>query len=94
MTDMEIDVFRRNSETFFGVLQSVDRRVENAHELAEFFYESYKHTPREKLLEFLKDHPKLASIRNWSQKDLAIFVCEQWALSAEARANSRHGQHD
>ncbi|MCS3450136.1 MULTISPECIES: SEC-C domain-containing protein [Bradyrhizobium] len=92
MTDIEVDVFRRNPETFFGVLQSVDRRAQNAYELAEFFYETYKDTPREKLLEFLKDHPGLDAFRDWSQKHLAIFICEQWALGAEGSTKTRRPQ--
>ncbi|MGY4289039.1 hypothetical protein ACVWXO_008259 [Bradyrhizobium sp. LM2.7] len=90
MTDAEVDVYRRSPETFFGVVQAVGGRANDAYELAEFFYGTYKDTPREKLLEFLKDHPAAKAVQSWSQKNLAIFVCEQWALSAEARTDARH----
>jgi hypothetical protein len=51
-----------------------------------FLYEVYKDTPKDRLLEFLKDHPRIEDLRHLSQHDLAVFVSEQWALSAEARA--------
>jgi hypothetical protein len=54
-------------------------------ELAEFFYESYRNTPKERLLEFLKDHPHLEKFKEYTQKDLAIFVSEQWAAGAAKR---------
>jgi hypothetical protein len=82
MTDAEVDVYQRSPETFFGVLQNVGQKADNAYELAEFFYKVYKDTSKEKLLEFLKDHPLIDTVRDWSQKDLAIFVCEQRALGA------------
>lgn len=48
--------------------------------LADSFYENYRDTEKEKLLGFLKDHPAIEALRNFSQKDLAIFISEQWAL--------------
>ena len=47
--------------------------------------ENYKNAPKEKLLEFLKGHPAIESLRNFSQSELAIFISEQWALSAESK---------
>jgi hypothetical protein len=82
MTDAEIAVYKRSPETFFGVVQSVPQRANSAADLAEFFYASYKNAPKETLLEFLKDHPLVDRLRSLSQRDLAIFICEQWALAA------------
>jgi hypothetical protein len=82
MTNDEVNVYQRSPETFFGVLQSVNQKTDSVYDLAEFFYDVYKDTPKDKLLEFLKDHPLVDTVRDWSQKDLAIFVCEQWALGA------------
>jgi len=89
MTEAEIAAYKLHPEVFFGAVQNVTRRTESAFELAEFFYESYKNTPRETLLSFVKDSPVYEeAASNWSQRDLAIFVSEQWALNAEL--NSRH----
>lgn len=84
MTEAEVSAYKRSPNTFFGIVQDVGRNAKDALELAEFFYETYQHTPKEKLPEFLSKHPELERLRALSQKDLAIFVCEQWALSAEA----------
>jgi hypothetical protein len=85
MTESEIAAYIRSPETFFGVVQHVTRQVKNTFELADFFYENYKTTGKEKLLEFLKDHPAIETLRGKTQKDLAIFVSEQWALGAEKK---------
>jgi len=45
MTDAEIAVYKRNPETFFGVVQNVGQRANSAAELAEFFFATYKDTP-------------------------------------------------
>jgi len=88
MTEIEIAVYKRNPETFFGVVQNVGQRANNAGELADFFYENYKDTPKETLLEFLKQHPLIDRLRTLSQRDLAIFICEQWALAADQKNNN------
>jgi hypothetical protein len=91
MTDAELAAYLRSPETFFGIVQNVGRYANNAFELAEFFYENYRDTSKEKLLEFLKDHPAIECQRNLSQKDLAVFVAEQWALGAEEQAKRSKG---
>lgn len=83
MTAHEIAVYRRNPETFFGVVQNVNQQVQTAADLAEFFYSVYKDTPRETLLMWMKDHPLFDSVRGLNQRDLAIWVCEQWGLGAD-----------
>jgi hypothetical protein len=82
MTDAEVGAYQRSPETFFGVIENVGRRSDNALDLAEFFFETYQHTSKEKLLEFLSDHPDIERLRGLSQRELAIIVCEQWALNA------------
>jgi hypothetical protein len=73
------------SETFFGIVQNVRRQAKDTFELAGFFYENYKDTKKEKFLDFLKDHAAIETLRKFSQKDLAIFISEQWALGAEKK---------
>ncbi|WP_245481350.1 hypothetical protein [Bradyrhizobium sp. LVM 105] len=82
MTEYEVTVYLRKPETFFGVVQEVTQQVKSAAELADFFYSVYKDTPRETLLDWMKDHPLIDQVRDFSQKDLAIWVCEQWGLGA------------
>jgi hypothetical protein len=88
MTDSEVAAYELHPEVFFGAVQNVTKRAESVLELAEFFYESYRHTPRETLLSFIKDSPIHEAAANWSQRDLAIFVSEQWALNAENKRST------
>ena len=48
-------------------------------------FESYQHTPKEKLLEFLADMPDIAELRMMSQRDLAITYCERMAIHIHSR---------
>jgi hypothetical protein len=89
MTDIELAAYRRHPETFFGKIQHVGAKAESAFELAEFFYETYQHTSKEKLIEFMAGHPSIEQLRAMSQEDLAIFYCEMCALSADQNAFER-----
>ena len=81
MTEIELAAYRRHPETFFGKIQQVGARVESAFELAECFYKTYQHTPKDKLIEFMAGHPRIEQLQAMSQEDLAILFCEQCALT-------------
>jgi len=85
MTDMEMAAWRRHPETFFGKVQQVTKQVESPLDLAEFMYETYRTTPKEKLLSFMQDHPNIIQFKEMSQDDLAILYSEQIAVSAARR---------
>jgi hypothetical protein len=90
MTDAEISAYQRSPSTFFGVIENVTRRADNLLDLAEFIFETYQHASKEKLLEFLSRHPDIDRLRDLSQRDLAIFISEQWAIGAELTAKSQN----
>ena len=54
----------------------------------DFLYKSYKETPKERLLEFMKDAPDLEELQQLSQKDLSEVVCERWAYDAMRKTPS------
>ena len=87
MTEAELAAYLRSPDTFFGIVQHVARQANSTFEMAEFFYENFKNTSKARLLDILKDHPAIESLRNFSQSELAVFVAEQWALGAEQKAN-------
>ncbi|UWU94398.1 hypothetical protein [Bradyrhizobium sp. CB1015] len=60
--------------------------MKNWLELAMFYYETYKETPKEKLLEWMKDAIDLDYLHTLSQSDLAILFCERMALIGAAEA--------
>jgi hypothetical protein len=40
------------------------------------FYSSCRHTPKERLLEFMKDHPQYGQLIDKSQEELAVLYGE------------------
>jgi hypothetical protein len=76
MTDNELAAFRRQPDTFFGVPRDISRTIKNPLDHFDFLYGTYKNSTREKLLEFLKDHPNFNNLKDLSQPELAISYCE------------------
>lgn len=82
MTEDELTAYKRQPETFFGVPQHVGKKAESPLELFDFFYETYKSSPRERLLEFMKDWPDQEALKSTSTEELAITYCESLVHSA------------
>ncbi len=76
MTEMEFAVYKRHPETFFGDIRRVSHEARDPLELYDFFYETYKESPREKLLEFMKNSPSIIDLSSLSQPELARIYCE------------------
>ncbi len=85
LTPEELADYEKHPDTYFGVHLQQGRRAETAIELFDFFFESYRNTSREKLLEFLADAPDLESLKGLEQKDLAEILCERYVLHAIAQ---------
>lgn len=68
--------FERHPDTFFGVMHRQGRHTEDPYELFENILESYLNTPREKLLEFMKDRPDIEELKPLTQKELAVIYAE------------------
>ncbi len=83
LTDAELAAWKRHPETFFGEVRPTTRQVDNWLELAKFMYQTYKNTPREKLLEWLKGAPDYDHLKTLPQDELAIVYCEGIAASSE-----------
>jgi hypothetical protein len=79
LTDMEIAMYRRSPETFFGVVSNVNRQIKQPMDAYDFFYETYSRSSKEKLLEFMAGWPDLEAVRSLSQKDLAKRYCARIA---------------
>jgi hypothetical protein len=82
MTDEELIAYRRQPDTFFGVPLKQGRKTRNPLDLFDFFCESYKNCPREKLLGFLKGRPDFEQLKTKDTQDLLITCCESWVYSA------------
>jgi len=84
LTQADRALFRDSPDTFFGVY---DPKIEIAHpvELYRWLLSVYRHTSREKLLEFLAGHPNIELLRELPQLELAKIYAEGMANSMPAR---------
>lgn len=76
MTEDELLAYKIYPDTFFGVPLTQGKKVNYPLELYDFFYENHKNTPRDKLLEFMKNRSDLENLKNQSDKELLITYCE------------------
>ncbi|SDS16772.1 hypothetical protein SAMN05444158_1217 [Bradyrhizobium canariense] len=83
MTESEIAAWKRHPDTFFGEVRPLPQKANNWLELAQFFLNTYKSTPREKLLEWMKGANDIEYLKTLSQADLAILYCERLGWGAE-----------
>ena len=77
ISDEALADYKAHPEAFFGAIQHVGKRANNAYELFEFFLAGYKATPKEKLLELMQRSPDSEALRQMEQADLAIEYAER-----------------
>lgn len=82
MSDGELADYKNHPEAFFGKVQKPTRKTENTYELFEFFLDSYRETPKERLLEIMKDAPDIETLSKMERSDLLIEYCERMAVLA------------
>jgi hypothetical protein len=89
LTDDEVRAYKLHPQTFFGVVKdNATRKAETVIDLFDFMFETYQHTPKEKLLEFLAGMPDYDELAKQSQRDLAITYCESMALHMHAQRSA------
>ena len=76
LTDDELTAYREHPETFFGVLKPNPKPITDALELYDCFIAQYRHTPKEKLLEFMGGESLSKEIRELSHAELTRIYCE------------------
>jgi len=82
VTEEEIEAYKKYPDTFFGVPRQQGHKAEDPLELYDFFYESYKKTPRERILEFVKGRPDFDVLQKLNDEELLIAYCEGLVYSA------------
>jgi hypothetical protein len=82
ISDAELEAYRHYPDTFFGEVRKPSRHVKSLVDFCDFFYETYKDAPRDKLLEWMSGAPDIERLRTLPQEDLAIILCERWAYNA------------
>ena len=88
LSQAELDAYRRHPDTFFGVPAQRTTEAKTPLDLYDFFCESYRHTPKEKLLEFMKTWPNQAHLATLGQPELVSLYAEGMAVSAWKQEDS------
>lgn len=81
LTPEELAAYKRHPDTFFGVEIRAPRKTESPLELFDFMMDSYRNTPRERLLELMADHPDIEKLRGLSKEDLTEIYAERVTYS-------------
>jgi hypothetical protein len=82
LSDAELIAYKQHPETFFGQIERVGGKANTAMELFEFFYNSYKETPRDRLLELFATAPDIAALRELPTEELRLQCMERYTLWA------------
>ena len=69
--------YKSHPETFFGRILLGSKNTNDPMDLYEFFINSYKETPREKLLEFMNDAPDVDELKKLSDNELLFVYAER-----------------
>jgi len=88
MSQAEMDDYKRFPDTYFGVHLQQIQHAETPMELFDLFHESYKHTPKEKLLEWMAGASDIAELKNLSQEELSEIYCERIVYMEMARTKT------
>lgn len=81
MTDAQLTDYRAHPDAYFGVIRRVSRNSKDAFDLFEWMVESYKKTPKQRLIELAKGAPDLARLAELDRDSLALELCERWTAS-------------
>jgi uncharacterized protein YchJ len=84
----ELAEYRRYPDTFFGEVLKPGGKADTFVEFCDFLFESYRHTPREKLLALMANATDIEHLRTLGQRDLAITYAERIGSAFDAKADA------
>lgn len=97
----ELNLYFEKDIYDFGKIDEMKDRIDtskeilnNASELYDFFYSTYKTSKKEKLLEFLKDHPEIDKFKEMPQEELAKTYCEMLVRTTAKSIQNKKGKHE
>ena len=88
LTEVEMAIYRSNPETFFDVVKPINKPLTKPLEWFDFFAQTYMNAKKETLLEWMKDHPDIESLRSKSQTEVAEIYCDRLAASVWHRGQA------
>jgi hypothetical protein len=77
LSDEELAAYKRHPDTFFGVVKKHTQGINDPLQLFDWFYNCYRNTPKERLLELMKNALDHERLKNLSQDELAKIFCER-----------------
>ena len=77
--------WRKHPDTFFGEVGQRSTKAKDPLDLYDFFHNSYRQTPKERLLEFMADSHDVGELRKLGQQQLASIYAERCVCSIVAR---------
>jgi hypothetical protein len=83
LSDAEIAAYRSHPDTFFGRIMQVPKKTEDPMDLYTFFLDSFKKTPRERLLELMGEASDIEELKKLSEDELRYTYAERlthWAM--------------
>ena len=80
LSDAEVSAYKRHPETFFGRIEHVGKQLTSTLDLYAFIYESYKNTPREKILEWFAKSPDIEALAKLPIEDLRYAYAERTVI--------------
>jgi hypothetical protein len=89
LSEEELHAWRRHQDTFFGVVGPRTTEAETPLDLYDFFHESFRQLPKQKLLEALANAPDFANLTGLDQPVLARIYAERITNRAVAMAAER-----
>lgn len=92
LSSEELAEYRRYPDTFFGEVLKPGGKCETFVDWCDWLFETYQHTPRETLLEFLAKAEDIEQLRTLEQRDLAIAYSERMAHALDRKAAPRSGE--
>ncbi len=81
LSDDEVSAYQKHPETFFGEIQPVTKNAKTPLDLFSSIYNIYKESPRENLLDWLKDSPDIDELRKKSTEELSLIYVERCVYS-------------
>jgi len=81
LNSVELEIYRRSPDTFFGVLKHESRKVKDPLDMFDAVFETYSKSSRETLLKFMAEWPEIELFESLSDIELAEFYCAQVATS-------------
>jgi hypothetical protein len=85
LSDVEMAAWRKYPDTFFGTVGQRSTKAEDPIDLYDFIHNSYRLTPKQRLLEFMADAPDFDELRKLEQPQLASIYAERCACSIVAQ---------